>query len=480
MRVFSSASFAFDGAIRVRLLSVFLLFGANPSLVEASPWPSPPPEIETIVTEAFARNPGMLATETELDRAEARLQAASSAFGPRIDILARFTMADGGRTIDIPTGDLLNPVYETLDRLTGASTFPRVGNVSESLLREREQQTSLRLLQPLYRPEIGHGRRAARAQTRAAESRVAVFRRELRFRIQEAIHAHAQALAAVDIQTKALELVAESVRVNEALRAEGRATADAVTRARAELAGVEELLAGARRDVRLALARLNVLRARPLDAPAPVLPSAMLVRMEDALLALDPSILAASPAGREELAALRAAVVAAEAVVEAADARRRPTVALAVEAGIQGENYRTGGDHDFATASIVAEWNVFDARERRAAVAEAASEARAAAWRLDEATRLLELEVRSALEDFLVARVAWRAARDRVEAARSGWSLVEARQREGTVAQLVVLDARTLLTSAELGLELSRNRLFVAAARFERAAALVPLPDPRP
>ncbi|BET65633.1 hypothetical protein ASA1KI_05510 [Opitutales bacterium ASA1] len=480
MRVWSKVRFECGRVGRARLSSVWLVCGAIASGVEASEWPLPPPEIEAIVAEAFARNPGLLATETELARAEARLRAASSAFQPRIDVLARFTLADGGRTIDIPTGDLLNPVYETLDRLTGASTFPRIGNVSESLLREREQQTSLRLVQPLYRPEIGHGRRAAREEKRATESRVAVYRRDLRLQIQEAIHGYAQASVAVDIQTAALGLVAESLRVNESLRAEGRATADAVTRARAEVAGVEEQLAGAHRDALLARARLNVLLARPLDTPAPVLPRAALERTETALLSVDPTALAVTTAAREELAALRAAVSAAEAVVEAADARRRPTVALAVEAGIQGENYRFGGDQDFATASVVAEWNLFDGRERRAAVAEAKSRARAAEWRLDEARRLLDLELRSALEDFHVARFAWRAAHDRAEAARSGWALVEARQREGTVAQLVVLDARTLLTSAELGLELSRNRLFIAAARVERAAALVPLPDPRP
>ena len=65
---------------------------------------------------------------------------------------------DGGRTIDFPVGDLLNPVYETLDQMLVAQgqapQFPRVQNQSIAFLRDQEQETKLLLEQPLYEPRI--------------------------------------------------------------------------------------------------------------------------------------------------------------------------------------------------------------------------------------------------------------------------------------------------------------------------------------
>jgi hypothetical protein len=41
-----------------------------------------------------------------------------------------YFMAGGGRTVDFPVGDLLNPVYTTLNQLTGGNNFPQVTNQS--------------------------------------------------------------------------------------------------------------------------------------------------------------------------------------------------------------------------------------------------------------------------------------------------------------------------------------------------------------
>ena len=83
-------------------------------------------------------------------------------------------VADGGRTIDFPVGDLLNPVYETLDEMLVAQgqppQFPRVRNESIALLRDQEQETKLVLEQPLYEPRIGPAV-DARGPTRRAPKR---------------------------------------------------------------------------------------------------------------------------------------------------------------------------------------------------------------------------------------------------------------------------------------------------------------------
>lgn len=51
-------------------------------------------------------------------------------------------------------GDLLNPVYATLNQLTGTSSFPQIANVNEQFLPNNFHETKLRVIQPLFNPEI--------------------------------------------------------------------------------------------------------------------------------------------------------------------------------------------------------------------------------------------------------------------------------------------------------------------------------------
>ena len=75
------------------------------------------PALDALVAEGLAANPTLARFEAASEAASASRRAARGAFGPTVGIEARGTLAEGGRTIDLPLGELLNPVYETLDEL---------------------------------------------------------------------------------------------------------------------------------------------------------------------------------------------------------------------------------------------------------------------------------------------------------------------------------------------------------------------------
>ena len=76
----------------------------------------------------------------------------------------------------------------------------------------------------------------------------------------------------------------------------------------------------------------------------------------------------------------------------------------------------------------------------------------------------------------MAATLAHRAADARRTASGRAFEIVAGREREGLANQLDFLDARTEHTRAELNAEITRQRLFTAAAELDRAAALTPLP----
>jgi len=169
-------------------------------------------------------------------------------------------------------------------------------------------------------------------------------------------------------------------------------------------------------------------------------------------------------------------VRAAEAGERAARAARGPSVALAVESGIQGESYRIDRNSSYTQTSLVADWNLFDRDQSRSRIREAANVRRKLENQSEEATRQIALQGRDARRRLAAAVASLDAAEMRLAAARGAFEMAARREREGLVNQLGFLDARNALTSAELNQAMAQAALFMAYAELDRCLALSPLP----
>jgi hypothetical protein len=89
-----------------------------------------------------------------LDKSLAALGEARSLFLPNIALGMTYTRAGGGRTIDFPIGDLLNPVYTTLNQLTRSEGFPRLENATILLNPNDFYDAKIRTSAPLYNVEM--------------------------------------------------------------------------------------------------------------------------------------------------------------------------------------------------------------------------------------------------------------------------------------------------------------------------------------
>ncbi|MBN1198307.1 MAG: TolC family protein, partial [Bacteroidales bacterium] len=103
--------------------------------------------LENYIREGFDNNLGLKQKQLNYARSLQVLNQAKALFFPDLGFSARFTVAEGGRTIDFPVGDLLNPVYATLNELTHSQQFPQVGNEQIYFIRPTEQETKLTLRQ---------------------------------------------------------------------------------------------------------------------------------------------------------------------------------------------------------------------------------------------------------------------------------------------------------------------------------------------
>ena len=453
------------------------------------------PVLEALLAEGLRSNLALRQEQIDLQRSREALREVRGGLFPELTAQARYSRAEGGRTIDLPIGDLINPAYRTLNDLLAAQgqdpSFPTVENQTIPFLREREQETTLQLRQSVIAPRLWYGVRARRHEVASQEASVEAFRRELVRDIKTAYYRVRQAERAVEILDAAETLVAENRRTNERLYAANAITQDAVFRAEAEVLDVRQRRAEAEARVAKARRALNFLVNRPLDTPidsARVSPETLVERETARVLdAVHASADGTRPVGadvsadgwqqRPELDALDAAAEAAVDQRRAAQSRTWPEVSLAVDGGIQGETYGVEGEQPFVQASVVLSWTLFDGRTTAARTAQADLRAERLRTAREETALRIQQDVQAALDDVQVARRSLQTAEARVRAARESFRITNRRAEEGRANQVTFLDARTALTDAELNRSITRFDLLTRLAELEYATARYPLAE---
>ncbi len=347
------------------------------------------------VRQAIEGNLGLRQERLAADRAEAEVREARGLFLPSVAFDARYSEMSGGMNI----GDLVNPAYGALNEITGTNRFPTDVDARLPLA----QETRLRIAQPLFQPSIWENHRLRRTLRDLQGHALNAATRQLAANVQSAYLDYARSVRVVELYRSTLPLLDENLRVAERLVARGTATPDAVLRARAERGETQQALAEAEVRSQSALRRFNHLLNRDLDTPVEVLPDSALAF---ALSVDEDDAVRRALAGREELAQSDAGIAAAESQVRLAGHARLPTVALAVDYGIQGSDYRVGPDDDFAVASLVVQWNAFNGGQTGARRQQARIAADAARAGRAQAEQQIELQVRTAYRSAEVARAA--------------------------------------------------------------------------
>lgn len=433
--------------------------------------------IDGYVREGLRSNLALRAQSLEVERSQAALDEARARYFPEIGFAARYSRSQGGRTIDLPLGDMLNPAYQTLNELLIAHgeppRFPQIQNETIAFLREREQDTRLTLRMPLIAPAIPAAVRAQRASLSASEYSHQALARRLKRDITTGYLRWLAAVRNQGIVDASVTLLQENQRVNESLFRNGKVTQDQVLRARAELLEVTQQSREAENLAAQARSYLNFLLNRPLDTA-----------LEDA--EVGSGVNAATRAlaelrrealdNRPELAQLDALTRATQAQTRLAKSELWPTLSLGADGGIQGEEYEFGRGSNYSTISLLLNWTLFDGGARRAAVRQANAQARRTATQRDELAQQVQLEVQQALDRLNTSADSLATAEARAEAARAAFRIASRKRDEGVISQVEFIDARASLTGAELNLNVTRFEVLARQAELDHATAAGTLP----
>ena len=136
--------------------------------------------LNTYIEEGLANNQSFIREQIRTKIQNEAVNQARGNYLPDVSFNASYTLAGGGRLIEVPAGDLVNPIYSALNDVVGSEQFPtNVANVNEQFLPNNFHETKVRLVQPILNTDIYYNYRIQTAQLSAQEARESAMRNKL-------------------------------------------------------------------------------------------------------------------------------------------------------------------------------------------------------------------------------------------------------------------------------------------------------------
>ncbi len=405
----------------------------------------------------------------DLDKAKLDLERAKSLFYPQVQLNAQYTLANGGRTIDVPLGDLLNDVYSSLNQLTASSKFPQVQNQSIQFLPNNYHDSKIEVTLPVYNPSLVYNKKIKAELITKQQEQVNLYKRELVCNIKEAYYQYLQASKAVEIYNNALQVVNESLRYNEKLVKHNAATKEVVLKAKAEVSKVQTSIANAAGQMKNAQAYFNFLLNLPFETSIAV-DSSVLKQVENEV-----NISTDFIENREELKELSTAKKVLETSLKLDQTYKLPVLNSFYNIGFQGYGYKFNDKQFYQLGGLQLQWNIFKGRDNKLKAKQATIDIEAIKSQRDDVSKQILLQVTTMYNQYFSALVALRNINDEVLSTDEAFRLTQSRYLQGEALQIELIDARTQMTNAAINYSLAQLSVLVKSAALERAMATFPL-----
>ena len=382
---------------------------------------------------------------------------------PNISFMTDYFLAGGGRTVDFPAGDLLNPVYSTLNQLTGSNSFPVLENQNILLNPDNFYDAKFRTSLPLLNLEIEYNRRIKKDQISVQQLEIDLFKRDLIKDIKTAYFQYLQAEEAVKIYDSAISLLEENKRMNEVLVNNDKAIRTSLIRVKNELVKYENLIQNAQYKSSLAKNYFNFLLNKDLDSEILIDTSFVSVALiQNDKLSIE---------RREELSQLQLATSINTHVIQLTKSYIIPKISTFIDLGSQGFDWQIDEDSRYYFVGVTMKWDLFASGKNYYKVRQAKVDQSILASQTDLVESQFQLQLQRVLSDFNTAISNYESAVSNLELAKVYYNDIFLLYKEGSALNIELMDAWNQLIQAELQVNISLFETYVTSAHVERASA---------
>jgi outer membrane protein TolC len=418
--------------------------------------------LETYIQEGLANNLVLKEKNASLEQSLLALKDAKSFFLPSMDFGASYTLAEGGRTIAFPVGNLLNPVYATLNKLTASSNFPQIENVSEQLLPNNFYDTRFRTTLPILNTDIKYQNQIRKEQINWSSYQVDIYRATLIQDIRVAYFSFCAAHSSIEILKNTLQLVSQNLKDTRSLVESGKGLPASVLRAESELEQVKSMLLEAENKTVNASQYLNFLVNRPLEQSVPF--EAIPLDLSQLDLMLTEDIQEQNP----ELRAMQSMESIQQTLLKSGKNYWVPKISTYADLGSQGFDWSFDSQSRYLMGGLSLSVPVFQGGRNQNQIQKNIIGLESIQRQKELVNQKLSLSLQIQKNEVKTLLAGLQSAEKKLLAATAYLKLIDRGFKEGSQSLLEFIDARNQFTQAALQKTISEYKLQMALAQLER------------
>lgn len=403
------------------------------------------------------------------EKALLSLQSAQSLYQPTFAFQGGYQTGEGGRSISFPVGDMLNPVYATLNQLTKSSAFPQIANVETNFFPRNFYDVKLTSVMPIYNRDISINKEIQSQTLGIQKADIQVYKRELVKNIKTAYLNYLMAHKAIGIYQNGLLLAQEGKKINEKLLANGKGLPAYILRSENEVVQMASQLSEAEKQAESAKMYFNFLLNRELQTEIKTN-----FDEQEALDILKKNQMADADQ-REELGMLKQAISLQQSVVKMNESFYLPKLNGYLNLGSQSSNWDFNQKSTYYLLGMQLDIPIFSGKRNLNKIKQSAMDVDMAKKSLDLTSKQVSLALQIAQKNLTQTWVAFRASQKQIDVANTYQKLIDKGYKEGVNTYIETLDARSQWTNAHLALNINQFKILIAAAQVEREAASYPL-----
>jgi outer membrane protein len=421
------------------------------------------PALEKYIEEGLTNNVVLKQKSITLDKSLIALKEAKSLYLPTTWLEGSYTLAQGGRAISLPVGDLLNPVYQTLNQLTSSEKFPAISNVEEQFLPNNFYDVRIKTTMPIINSDLRYNRNIKEHEVRLKENEVTIYKRELIREIKNSYYSVLMASKAISIYENALTVVKQNLKLNQSLLTNGKGLPAYVSRAESEVKSVEAQVQNAKNEHRKAKAYLNVLLNRGLNE--------MIVEQDPPMQELtfsDTEEQVNNVMKREEFRSLMIAREINNQLIQKEKSFRAPKLNGFLDLAAQDFKFRVNNNSFFYMGGLQVTVPIFSGNRNLYNIKQAELDLKQLDLTTTNTRNQLQLAAFNSGSNARNFYNNYIASLSQEESSSLYFKLIDRGFKEGINTYIELLDARNQLTQSQLQSALSKFRFLAAMADFER------------
>ena len=431
--------------------------------------------LEKYVQEGLVQNIGIQNEALYIQLEDSKLLGIKGNSYPKIYLDASYILSGGGRAIEFPVGDLLNPINSSLNNLKNSNEHPtNLENFEDNFTPHNFHDTRLKLGYPVFNRTNYYQYKAQQHVISLQEAKKLVNECELKKNIKITYYTYFKIKSITKILENKKSYLQEALEFNKKLVKYDEATEDVLSNIIYEIESNKSKQIDIKQQQTDAQVYFNKLLNRDLnqsikeDSLLPAIIQTELNRKESNISELKEKALQDRP----ELKESHYGEKINEMLIEMNRKSLSPTLNLELTAGFQGTGYTFNKDQAISTIGFRFNWLLYDGKVRKRKLEQAQIKTVEIMNNEKQLIQEISLQVINNYNKLLAIKQKINSEQAALKNAQDRFFLIQKRYQNHQVLLIEYLDAQTKLTNAQISVSIAKYDLLIQLAKLERAINL--------